>query len=57
MLKKNPRFPNNPSKTQTLTTFDTPANRADNYGARVITYYQVIVIIVPYIEPSSGGIN
>ena len=40
-LRKDPRYPNNPSKTETLTAFDTPVNRGNNYGARVITYYQV----------------
>ena len=41
-LISDPRFPSNPDKTETLETFDTPVNRAENYGARVITYYQVI---------------
>ena len=40
-LRSDPRFPNNPSKTENLNSFDTPLNRADNYGARVTTYYQV----------------
>ena len=40
-LRNNPNFPNNPSMTKNLTTFDTPYNRGDNYGARVTTYYIV----------------
>ena len=30
---------------ETLTTFDTPYNRADNYGARVTTYYLVSTLV------------
>ena len=43
-LRSDSRFPNNPEKAQTLTRFDTPLNRGNNYGARVNTYYQVITI-------------
>ena len=44
-LTNNNDFPNNPSMTEKLTTFDTPYNRADNYGARVITYYLVSTLV------------
>ena len=40
-LFKDPRYPDNPDKAQTLPSFSTPPNRGDNYGARVTGYYQV----------------
>ena len=55
VLFKDPRYPNNPDRIQTLSSFDTPVNRADNYGARVITYY--LVITLPYMHTSSSVVT
>ena len=40
-LRKDPRFPNNPDKTELLTSIDTPVNRGNDYGGQVTTYYLV----------------
>jgi len=45
-LTSNANYPNNPSETMTLTSFDGPDNYADNYGTRVRGY----------ITPSQTGI-
>ncbi|MBI1223634.1 MAG: hypothetical protein GC192_00225 [Bacteroidetes bacterium] len=37
-LTSNANYPNNPSETATLTSFDGPDNYADNYGTRVRGY-------------------
>ena len=64
-LRNNPKFPNNPSTTHTLIAFDTPYNRADNYGARVTTYYLVSTLVqrlyavapIEIISKTRGGIQ
>lgn len=43
-LFKDPRYPDSPDKTTTLKSFDTPLDRGDRYGARVTTYYLVIIL-------------
>jgi len=37
-LTQHPNFPLFPSETNELTSFETPANRADNYGSRMCGY-------------------
>ena len=37
-LTGHPKFPHAPSGSQELTSFDGPAERDDNYGARIIGY-------------------
>jgi len=37
-LTSNANYPNNPSSSGTLTTFEIPSNTADNYGMRVYGY-------------------
>jgi hypothetical protein len=37
-LTSNPDYPHNPSQSQLLTSFESPTNIADNYGARIVGY-------------------
>ena len=41
ILFQDPRYPDTPDNTEILSSFSTPQNRGDNYGARVTGYYQV----------------
>ena len=43
-LMKDPRYPDNPDKTETLQTFDAPVDRGGDYGARFTAYYVVSVV-------------
>jgi O-glycosyl hydrolase len=44
-LKEDPRFPSNPDKMEVLPNFESAKNFANNYGARLKTYYRVRIYI------------
>lgn len=54
-LKEDPRFPSNPDKMEILPNFESAKNFADNYGARLTTYYRVCAMDIFYVTFVSYG--
>ena len=44
-LKEDSRFPSSPDQVEILKKFESAKNFADNYGARLRTYYRVRILV------------